>query len=64
MLASARRPREVAERITHVLALVRLEDQAGTLARNLSHGERQWLEIGLLLANDAKLLLLDEPTAG
>jgi ABC-type uncharacterized transport system ATPase subunit len=44
--------------------LVRLEDQADVLARNLSHGQRQWLEIALLLANDAKLLLLDEPTAG
>jgi urea ABC transporter ATP-binding protein UrtD len=64
VLASARRPREVAEQIAHVLALVRLEDQAATLARNLSHGQRQWLEIGLLLANEAKLLLLDEPTAG
>jgi ABC-type uncharacterized transport system ATPase subunit len=47
-----------------VLTLVRLEDQADILARHLSHGQRQWLEIGLLLANDAKLLLLDEPTAG
>jgi urea ABC transporter ATP-binding protein UrtD len=64
VLASARRPRDVAEQITHVLALVRLEDQPAVLARNLSHGQRQWLEIGLLLANNAKLLLLDEPTAG
>jgi urea ABC transporter ATP-binding protein UrtD len=64
VLASARRPRGVAEQIAHVLGLVRLDDQAGTAARNLSHGQRQWLEIGLLLANDAKLLLLDEPTAG
>jgi ABC-type uncharacterized transport system ATPase subunit len=47
-----------------VLRLVRLEQQAGVLARSLSHGQRQWLEIGLLLANQAKLLLLDEPTAG
>jgi urea ABC transporter ATP-binding protein UrtD len=64
VLASARRPRDVAEQIAHVLGLVRLDDQTGTAARNLSHGQRQWLEIGLLLANDAKLLLLDEPTAG
>jgi ABC-type uncharacterized transport system ATPase subunit len=64
VLAAARRPSDVRARIKDVLELVRLEDQAQVLARNLSHGQRQWLEIGLLLANDAKLLLLDEPTAG
>jgi ABC-type uncharacterized transport system ATPase subunit len=64
VLAAARRPADRRARIAEVLTLVRLEDQAGVLARNLSHGQRQWLEIGLLLANDAKLLLLDEPTAG
>ena len=64
VLAAARRPSHVRARIAQVLQLVRLEEQADILARNLSHGQRQWLEIGLLLANDAKLLLLDEPTAG
>ena len=59
-----RRPSDGRARIAQVLELVRLADQAEVLARNLSHGQRQWLEIGLLLANDAKLLLLDEPTAG
>jgi ABC-type uncharacterized transport system ATPase subunit len=64
MLAAARRPGDGRARIVEVLELVRLQDQADVLARNLSHGQRQWLEIGLLLANGAKLLLLDEPTAG
>jgi urea ABC transporter ATP-binding protein UrtD len=62
-LASARR-QDVSARIAQVLGLVRLDDHAHVLARNLSHGQRQWLEIGLLLANEARLLLLDEPTAG
>jgi urea ABC transporter ATP-binding protein UrtD len=62
-LASPRR-QEVSARIARVLRLVRLDEHAHVPARNLSHGQRQWLEIGLLLANEAKLLLLDEPTAG
>jgi branched-chain amino acid transport system ATP-binding protein/urea transport system ATP-binding protein len=52
------------ERIEEVLDLIRLGDQTALPAKALSHGQRQWLEIGLLLANDAELLLLDEPTAG
>ena len=63
-LASAARARDVRARIAQVLQLVRLDEHTDVLARNLSHGQRQWLEIGLLLANEAKLLLLDEPTAG
>jgi ABC-type uncharacterized transport system ATPase subunit len=57
----ARRPRG---RIGEVLDLVRLRGEAGKPAKHLSHGQRQWLEIALLLANDAELVLLDEPTAG
>jgi urea ABC transporter ATP-binding protein UrtD len=63
VLASVR-GHDASARIARVLHLVRLKHQTGILARNLSHGQRQWLEIGLLLANDVKLLLLDEPTAG
>jgi len=47
-----------------VLQLTRLEEFATKPALTLSHGQRQWLEIGMLLANRAELLLLDEPTAG
>ena len=51
-------------RVQSVLETVRLSDQSETLCKHLSHGQRQWLEIGLLLGRDADLLLLDEPTAG
>lgn len=64
VLASHRRPRETGPRVVQVLDLVRLAEVAGQRAVSLSHGQRQWLEIGLLLGNDASLLLLDEPTAG
>jgi urea ABC transporter ATP-binding protein UrtD len=51
-------------RIEEVLKLTRLESAYAASAAALSHGERQWLEVGMLLANRAELLLLDEPTAG
>jgi len=51
-------------RIDEVLDLVRMTALADSEAAILSHGQRQWLEIGLLLGARAQLLLLDEPTAG
>lgn len=56
--------RERRNRIAEVLHIVRLLEQADAPAVHLSHGQRQWLEIGLLIAVRAKVLLLDEPTAG
>ncbi|MDB5730235.1 MAG: putative high-affinity branched-chain amino acid transport ATP-binding protein, partial [Variovorax sp.] len=41
-----------------------LGPRATVVAQELAHGEKQWLEIGMLLAGDSQLLLLDEPTAG
>ena len=57
-------PRGRRARIDEVLALTGLEDVAETTAANLSHGQTQWLELGMLIVQDPKLLLLDEPTAG
>ncbi|QYO75453.1 urea ABC transporter ATP-binding protein UrtD [Devosia salina] len=51
-------------RITELLETVRLIARKDELAANLSHGQKQWLEIGMLLAQDPKLLLVDEPVAG
>ena len=53
-----------AERIERVLETIRLKDARNRLAGSLSHGQKQWLEIGMLLAQDPKLLLVDEPVAG
>src|SRR5215218_9524469 len=53
-----------AERIERVLETIRLKDSRSKLAGSLSHGQKQWLEIGMLLAQDPKLLLVDEPVAG
>ncbi|MDX8477848.1 urea ABC transporter ATP-binding protein UrtD [Mesorhizobium sp. VK24D] len=53
-----------ARRIDDILGIIRLGDKRGELAANLSHGQKQWLEIGMLLAQDPKLLLVDEPVAG
>jgi len=52
------------ERIDEVLALIHLQADAQRTAGLLSHGQKQWLEIGMLLMQDPKLLLLDEPVAG
>ncbi len=55
---------EQLDRIGAVLALIHLKDHAQRTAGLLSHGQKQWLEIGMLLMQDPKLLLLDEPVAG
>src|SRR3546814_5759643 len=47
-----------------VLAKVGLSDRRDALAGNLSQGEKQWLENGMVVATEAELMLLDEPTAG
>jgi len=52
------------QRIEELLGIIRLGEQRHTLAANLSHGQKQWLEIGMLLAQEPKLLLVDEPAAG
>lgn len=59
-----RRSEPETARIGAVLETVRLDDQRGALAGDLSHGQKQWLEIGMLLAQDPELLLVDEPAAG
>jgi urea transport system ATP-binding protein len=51
-------------RIDALLNLARLTSLQNMLAANLSHGQKQWLEIAMLLAQDPKLLLVDEPVAG
>jgi urea transport system ATP-binding protein len=52
------------DRIAEILTLIHLLPSAQRQAGLLSHGQKQWLEIGMLLMQDPKLLLLDEPVAG
>ncbi|MBI2525630.1 MAG: urea ABC transporter ATP-binding protein UrtD [Candidatus Rokubacteria bacterium] len=53
-----------AERIGRTLDSIGLAGKAGDRAGGLSHGEKQWLEIGMVMVQDAALLLVDEPVAG
>ena len=55
---------EDGDRIAATLALVGLRESSDRVAGLLSHGQKQWLEIGMLLMQDPKLLLVDEPVAG
>ena len=52
------------DRLAEVLHTIHLADSLSRMAGTLSHGQKQWLEIGMLLMQDPKLLLLDEPVAG
>ncbi|PLX38408.1 MAG: urea ABC transporter ATP-binding protein UrtD [Hyphomicrobiales bacterium] len=52
------------ERIDEILQTIRLSDHRDRKAADLSHGQKQWLEIGMLLAQEPQLLLVDEPAAG
>jgi urea transport system ATP-binding protein len=55
---------EQKDRLLEVLQTIHLQNDLMRQAGNLSHGQKQWLEIGMLLMQDPKLLLLDEPVAG
>ncbi|MFD2671250.1 urea ABC transporter ATP-binding protein UrtD [Marinicrinis sediminis] len=56
--------REMRDRIQGQLEMIGLSDKSGFRAGGLSHGEKQWLEIGMMLLQDPRVLLLDEPVAG
>ncbi|MFG1463851.1 urea ABC transporter ATP-binding protein UrtD [Xanthobacter sp. DSM 24535] len=59
-----KRDAEVRDRVQHVAETIFLADQLHRKAEFLSHGQKQWLEIGMLLIQDPELLMLDEPVAG
>jgi urea transport system ATP-binding protein len=56
--------KETKERIQEIIEKINLQAKSSRIASSLSHGERQWLEMGMLLAQDPELIILDEPTAG
>lgn len=52
------------ERISEIVFLIGLKEKRGDIAGSLSHGQKQWLEIGMLIIQEPELLLVDEPAAG
>jgi urea transport system ATP-binding protein len=60
----ARQSSEEQDKIESILRTIRLGDARNRRAGDLSHGQKQWLEIGMLLAQEPQLLLVDEPVAG
>lgn len=59
-----REDEQVKKRVQEVAETIFLADQLNDMAGLLSHGQKQWLEIGMLLIQDPELLMLDEPVAG
>ena len=59
-----KRTQKIIDRIHEIAEMIFLQDKLDTPGELLSHGQKQWLEIGMLLIADPKLLLLDEPVAG
>jgi len=52
------------KKINDILELINLNEKRDDIAANLSHGQKQWLEIGMLISQEPELLLIDEPAAG
>ena len=52
------------KKVLEIISIINLEKKKNLIAKNLSHGEKQWLEIGMLLMQQSDLLLIDEPVAG
>ncbi len=59
-----KRDAAVRERVAEIAEMIFLSDHLDQRAEHLSHGQKQWLEIGMLLIQDPELLMLDEPVAG